>query len=463
MNFRLRLTLLFAGLCFLLFALISAGAYWAFASAAWKELDQKLVPRGESLAGRIEISGDRASAPGGFGKGGLEERIDVVFSLAGKILLATSGIQAAALQPSSALSPQLMEGQVVLQDLQLVDGTAVRVAYIPLLRDGKLTGVLATAIPRESTERSLSNLAITLLVANAILLVLAAVIGWLLARSVLQPVKRMRQLAEEISLQDLEKRISLEGPRDELYALAATFDSMLDRLQKAVTADKQFFAESSHELRTPLTIIQGNLDLALRNPLATTDELRQTLRLARDETEAMSRIVADLLFLARSDTQALEMVRETVPLRALLEEVVQLLTPLAQEKTIRLEIAGEDVPFRGDRGLLQRMLLNLGENAIRYHQKEGWVRFGLVRENQSIRICVEDNGWGIPSEEYPLLFTRFFRGIEAKRQEPQGTGLGLAIIAEIARRHGGTVEVRSQSGEGSCFTVVFPVASIPTR
>ncbi len=238
---------------------------------------------------------------------------------------------------------------------------------------------------------------------------------------------------------------------------------MLDRLEKAVTADKQFFAESSHELRTPLTIIQGNLDLALRNPLATADELRQTLQLARDETEAMSRIVADLLFLARSDAQALEMVPETVPLRALLEEVVQLLTPLAQEKTIRLEIAGEEVLFKGDRGLLQRMLLNLGENAIRYHSRDGWVRFGLVREDQSIRIQVEDNGWGIPSEEYPLLFTRFFRGIEAKRQEPQGTGLGLAIIAEIARRHGGTVEVRSQSGEGSCFTVVFPAAAIPTR
>jgi heavy metal sensor kinase len=455
MNFRLRLTLLFAGLCFLLFALVSAGAYWAFASAAWTELDQKLVPRGESLAGRIEISGDQASAPGGFGKGGLEERIDVVFSPSGKILLATPGIQADALQPLPSVSAKLMGSQVVLQDLPLADGTAVRVAYFPLLRDGELTGVLATAISRESTDRSLSNLVTTLLVANAILLVLAAVIGWLLARSVLQPVKRMRQLAEEISLQDLEKRISLKGPRDELHALAVTFDSMLDRL------DKQFFAESSHELRTPLTVIQGNLDLALRNPLATTDELRQTLQLARDETEAMSRIVADLLFLARSDAQALEMVSETVPLRVLLEEVVQLLTALALEKTIRLEITGEEVLFRGDRGLLQRMLLNLGENAIRYHQRDGWVRFGLVQENQSIRIQVEDNGWGIPSEEYPLLFTRFFRGMEAKRQEPQGTGLGLAIIAEIARRHGGTVQVRSQSGEGSCFTVVFPVAAIP--
>jgi heavy metal sensor kinase len=460
MSFRVRLTLLFAGLTFLLFALVSLAVYAAFAGQSEAELDHKLVPRGESLASRIQITGDQASSPGGFGKGGMEGRIDIVYSSQGKVLLATPGTSVADLMPAASLLPQLEAGNVVLQDLRVTSDPALHVAYFPLLRDGQLAGILATAISREATDQALIDLRTTLWIANFVLLIMAGLVGWLLARRVLMPVERMRRLAEEISLQDLKKRIAPGGARDELSALAKTFDLMLERLDQAVTQDKVFFAESSHELRTPLTVIRGNIDLALQNPAASAEEMRRTLLLVREETDGMARIVNDLLFLARSDAQALEMIWQEIPLRSLVEEVAHLLTPLAREKGVELHVEGVESAVRGDRGLLQRLLLNLGENAIRYNKPGGWVRFVFAQEPQSALFMVEDNGLGIPALELPKLFTRFYRGVDAKRNEPRGTGLGLAIVAEIAHRHGGDVTVKSQPGQGSCFQVTIPSSTV---
>lgn len=457
MPFRLRLTLLFAGLAILLFATVSLVVYFSFTTSLEAELDRKLVPRGETMAARIEILGDQVSTPPNFGKSGNEGRLEAVFAPDGGLLLAAQGVDAQALAPDSTLLTRLSSGQRVVLDLRNGEATSLRVAYFPLAPDGKMIGVLACAVSRESADQSEVSLRTSLLLANLALLVISLLVGLLLARSVLRPVERMRRVAEQISLQDLQKRLAYSGPRDELFALAKTFDSMLERLDQAVRQDKAFFAESSHELRTPLTVIQGNIELALRDPFTPAEELRATLALVKGEAEGMARIVADLLFLARSDAQALELVQDDLSLRALVEEIAARLIPLAREKGVTLEVEPrEDAIVRGDRGLLARMLRNLGENAVRYNRPGGWVHFRLTRRQGEALLVVEDSGLGIPAEELPHLFTRFFRGVEAKRQDPRGTGLGLAIVAEIARRHGGRIEVESHSGEGSCFTVHLP-------
>ncbi|MCX5971202.1 MAG: ATP-binding protein [Coprothermobacterota bacterium] len=457
MPFRLRLTLLFAGLAILLFATVSLAIYFSFTASLEEELDRKLVPRGESMAVRIEILGDQVSAPPNFGKSGMEGRLEAVFSPEGKVLLAAQEVDAQALAPDFTLLIRLSSGQRVVLNLRSDEGTALRVVYFPLVGDGTVVGVLASAVSRESADQSEASLRTSLLLANLVLLFVSLLVGMLLARSVLRPVERMRRVAEQISLQDLQKRLAYSGPRDELFALAQTFDSMLERLDQAVRQDKAFFAESSHELRTPLTVIQGNIELALRDPFTPAEELRATLQTVKGETEGMARIVADLLFLARSDAQALELVQDDVPLRVLVEETAARLVPLAREKGVTLEVeSGEEAAVRGDRGLLARMLRNLGENGVRYNHPGGWVRFRLTRRQGEALLVVEDIGLGIPAEELPHLFTRFFRGVEAKRQDPRGTGLGLAIVAEITRRHGGRVEVESRLGEGSCFTVHLP-------
>jgi heavy metal sensor kinase len=455
--FRLRLTLLFAGLAILLFASVSLVVFFSFTVSMEEELDRKLVPRGESMASRIEILGEQVSAPPNFGKSGNEGRLEAVFAPDGRVLLAAQGVDAQVMAPDSTLQIRLNSGQQVVLDLPGGEGTALRVAYFPLLRDGKVVGVLAGAVSRDSADQSEASLRTSLLLANLALLVISFLVGLLLARSVLRPVERMSRVAEQISLQDLQKRLAYNGPRDELFALAQTFDSMLERLDQAVRQDKAFFAESSHELRTPLTVIQGNIELALRDPLTPAEELRKTLQTVKGEAEAMARIVADLLFLARSDAQSLELVQGAFPLRTLIEETVARLAVLAREKGVTLEVEpGEETTVRGDRGLLVRMLNNLGENAVHYNRSGGWVRFRLTQRQGEVVLIVEDSGPGIPAEELPHLFTRFFRGVEAKRQDPRGTGLGLAIAAEIARRHGGSVEVDSKIGEGSRFTVHLP-------
>jgi signal transduction histidine kinase len=263
--------------------------------------------------------------------------------------------------------------------------------------------------------------------------------------------------------EDLSRRIEVGGPADEVGRLAATFNEMLARLEALFRTQRRFTADVSHELRTPLTTIQGNIDL-LRRGLADDPEARRAaLADVEGEVARMSRLVDDLLLLARLDA-GIELERRPVELDTLLLEVYR--QAMLMSDGVEVHLGHEDqVVVLGDKDRLRQLLLNLADNAIKYTPAGGRVTLSLYHEGDAARIAVTDTGVGIPPEdlapgpkERPLIFERFYRADRARSSGSGGTGLGLSIVDWIVHAHGGRIEVESEVGKGSTFNVWLPDA-----
>ena len=275
----------------------------------------------------------------------------------------------------------------------------------------------------------------------------AILIGWLLARRLLRPVERITATAEEISATDLSRRIALSGPQDELKRLADAFDSMLERIDGAFAAQRQFVADASHELRNPIAIIQTNLDVA-------GDELGAQASVVRRATARMARLVDDLLALARSESSGR---REHVSLAGLAADVAEEHATLAASRRVRVEVEGLGGDVLGDPEALRRAVSNLVDNAVRVSPGGGCVTIRSGADAGGAWIEVVDAGPGIPPEEQAQVFERFWRADESRSRASGGSGLGLAIVRQIAESHGGAVEVRSEPGCGARFTIRLPL------
>ena len=322
----------------------------------------------------------------------------------------------------------------------------------------------------------LPALFITLLLASLATLLIATLGGYWLAGRAMSPVKKITQAAREIGETDLRRRLNLKG-HDELGELADTFDDMLARLQAAFERQRQFTADASHELRTPLTIVDLEADRAL-SKRRTPEDYERALTVIKSENEYMSRLVNELLTLARMDAGQTMIKSEELDLSDLALEVVERLHPLAKRRGVELSTGTlPELLIKGDRQFLIQMLTNLVENGIKY--SEGPQQFVKVEtgyhSNEShpmAWVTVSDHGPGIPAEDLPHIFERFYRvdkvrsrgAEEAQSQQegdamPVGSGLGLSIVQWIARAHGGQVMVASELGKGSNFTVELPLVS----
>src|SRR5215212_724425 len=284
---------------------------------------------------------------------------------------------------------------------------------------------------------------------------LAAGLGWLLATLAMRPVDRMTRTAQAIgSSADLTRRLPEPAQRDELGRLARTFNEMLGQLDEAIGTQRRFLADASHELRTPIAAIRTNVHALLRGADADPAERESALRSVAREADRMSRLLADLLALARADAGQ-SLAHERLALDALLLDVYQQQRPLAGE--VRLQIGElEQVEVRGDPDRLKQLALNLVDNALRYTSPGGTVTLDIVgRENEAL-FRVRDTGAGISAEHLPRIFERFYRVDRSRSRQGGGTGLGLAISRWIAEAHRGRIDVESAPGIGSTFTVVLP-------
>ena len=285
-------------------------------------------------------------------------------------------------------------------------------------------------------------------------ILIALVMGGSLAQTALAPISQIIRTAEQIDrAQDLSRRIAFTGPQDEIGRLAGTVNSMLDRIQVMFDRERQFLADVSHELRTPLTTIRGEMEL-----MAKSGQLDpEGLEAVQAETERMSRMVGDLLLLARADS-AMQLNRVPVELDTLLLEVYRGARTLAGEHHT-VELGHEDVAtVLGDRDRLKQMLLNLVDNALKYTPPGSTVTLSLFRDKKDVRLVVADNGPGIPPADQAHIFERFYRVDKARARASGGTGLGLSIVQWIATAHGGTATVKSVPGTGSSFVITLPLA-----
>jgi signal transduction histidine kinase len=329
------------------------------------------------------------------------------------------------------------------------DTPAGRLDYlaVPVTVRGKTEGVFVAAIFRDRLQADYDA---TVLAAGATglgVLLIGSLLAWRLAGRVVDPVTRLTRAARSISETDLSRRIPVEG-RDEVAQQAATFNEMLDRLERAFEAQRQFVDDAGHELRTPLTIVLGNLDLLPEDPV----QRQETVAMLTDELERMSRIVHDLLLLAkREQPDFLELA--TVDLGALTDELASKVAGLASREW-SVESRGQGIVV-ADRQRLTEAVLQLAENAVNHSGSDGPVWLGSTVANGTARLWVRDAGAGIPREEQAVIFDRFRRAASVTRS--QGSGLGLPIVKAIAEAHHGRVELESAVGRGSTFTIVIPV------
>lgn len=279
--------------------------------------------------------------------------------------------------------------------------------------------------------------------------------GYVLSGVMLQPIRDMTRVASQISATNLSQRINHQGPEDELWALAQTFDSMIERLETSFERQRQFVQDASHELRTPLAAIRTNIEVTEMDPEVSVEEYRALLETVKAQTTRLTRLSDDLLLLTSEDKEGLE--RELVNLATIGHEVVNQLAPLAATRSVSLRVEGDErLEVESNADLLFRCVFNLADNAIKYAGDGAAVTIRVGARGGTATVQVTDNGAGIPEGEVGRIFDRFYRVDRGRSRRQGGSGLGLAIVQDVVRALGGTVEVQSEAGRGSTFTISLP-------
>jgi signal transduction histidine kinase len=329
----------------------------------------------------------------------------------------------------------------------------LRALVLPVLDHGQVVGWVQVIQSLQPVQDALRLLLINLIIGAIVLVLFAAIGGYFLAARALSPINRITRTAQKIAGgEDLSARLNLPESGDEVSRLAATFDAMLVRLDGSFRRERQFIADASHELRTPLAAMQAILGV-VREGQRPSSQYRLAMDDLAVETDRLRALVEDLLRLARGEDRT-TLSLEPVNLSNLLTDVIDSLHPLAETKDLALHSQiVEGLALNGDMDALIRLFVNLIDNAIKYTER-GEITVCARAEGNEIIVNVIDTGIGIPTQHLPHVFDRFYRVNPARPSG--GVGLGLAIARQVAHMHRGRLEVVSQQGAGSTFTVALP-------
>lgn len=394
-------------------------------------------------------------------RGALETQLDAL----ARIPAASRGAAAAAMTGDTfaqvltpegevvASSPQLT-GRVVPQDQLTRDGDEVVLERDVLLADEDETEAamlllsdrgdqfLVVGTSQEDLEDALGGVLAQFLIGVPIVLTLASVAGYAVARSALRPVETMRQQAASISARSSAERLRVPAARDEIHRLGVTLNAMLDRLDSALKRERRFVAEASHEVRTPLALLRMELDLALSRP-RTADELVAALKSADEEVERLTKLAENLLLLAASDEARLQINPIELDLGPFLQQLADRFSTRARSEGRRISVSGEfPLVLHADPARMDQALSNLVDNALRHG--EGDVELTARSERERVSICVADQGHGVDDDFRAEAFDRFSR--ESTARTAGGRGLGLAIVRAIVEDHHGTVSIDNLPG-----------------
>jgi two-component system, OmpR family, sensor kinase len=309
---------------------------------------------------------------------------------------------------------------------------------------------------RDPIDAALKQFLLMALFVAPVGLAIASAASWWMAGKALQPVRALTQAAKEIGISGLDSRLPLRGTGDELDRLSITFNEMFARLAKAIGEMRQFTASISHELRTPLTVLQGEAEVMLLQPHSV-QEYRRLLASHLEEYDRLARLINRLLTLARAEAGDIQLHPTTVDLAQLSRYIVDQLDAVASSKQISLSVkSSEPVYVHADREWLESAILNLLDNAIKFTPEGGNVT--IVAENRGTerKLEIQDTGIGIEHEALQHIFERFYRADPSRNNRDQGAGLGLSLVQWIIEQHRGHVDVRSEPGKGSQFTIWLP-------
>jgi two-component system, OmpR family, sensor kinase len=471
MAIRLRLALWYGALFALVLLLVTLLTYSLHVRGHFDDRDRALVTSAGHMAGEA-----RAMPNGPHlveGSGGLEvgfrlydaqgvvreQTPDIVhlpsLDLVAHIRMPTGP----AYDALAGLAPPLMAPDIPTTGafgLILTPEQRWRVYVLPLRQDGAIAGYLETLTPLGRLDESIRLYRLILLALGLAGLSAALIGGWAIAGGALRPIARMTSTASTIAhSRDLSHRIATPPHRDELGRLATTFNDMLSSIETAYGAQQRFVADASHELRAPLTAIQGNLELIRRHPEMPPADRDEALGEAEREAVRLTRLVADLLALARADA-GVALQQRPVDLDAVALDAFRSARQLAQNQQLALDTL-EPVQVIGDADRLKQLLLILLDNALKYTPSGGRVTMGLRQCVGGSEITVQDTGVGIAAEDLPRVFERFYRADPARSRDAGGTGLGLPIARWIIEQHHGAIHIDSVPGQGTTVTVSLPI------
>lgn len=460
---RVRLTLWYVLLLALILVLFSAMLYLILDNGLDRQVDDDLRLSAEQALGAVtqangrlsvqRLEGESEIAP--LGERGIFVRI---VGLDGQVVESAGPFRTLSL-PTEALTSASRGQPLFLKVTAPGDGTLLRLYSVPYQENGsgRVYGAVVVGQSLKPVQDTLHDLLLILALAVPMTLAFASVGGLFLANRALLPIDRITRAAQRIGSHDLSHRLDLALPEDEVGRLARTFNDMLARLEDAFHRQRQFTADASHELRTPLAIMKGNIGVALNRPRQGS-EYQATLGNVEEEVDRLTRLVEDLLLLARADNPQPMLHHEHLDLVELLEVVVDQMRPLVETKGVALTLhLPYALPMRGDPDKLVRLFLNLLDNAIKYTDVGGQITLRAEDEpGEQIRVEVIDTGSGIPPEQLAHIFERFYRADEARSRNEGGSGLGLTLAKLVAEAHGGAIGVRSEPSKGSVFTVRLP-------
>ena len=443
MSLRSRLTLYYTSLVGGILLLFGVAIYGSVSLTVTRQVDRLLSRTAEKLIASTQVDA--------FGKlqiiplSLLDLSADVYVQVWGR-----ENVQIDASPNASwfkkALDPVGMQAMLPVYREAVVGANRLRVLTVPLLVGSRPVGALQIGTSLEVVQATQRTLLLGLLVGTLAAISLAGLAGWFSTQQVLAPLGVATQAAMQITrADDLSRRIPYRGPQgDELGQLIEAFNQTLTRLESLFNTQRRFLADVGHELRTPLTVIKGNTSL-MRMMGCMDDE---SLGSIESETDRLTRMVGDLLLLAQAESGKIPLARQMVELDTLVLEVMNQMSVLVQGK-LKMRLGDMDqVLVCGDRDRLKQVLVNLIGNAINYTPANGEVVVALGKEQNQARLTVSDSGPGIPAEDLPHIFERFYRGEKSRTRskDGKGFGLGLSIAYWIVRNHNGRIEVDFEAG-----------------
>jgi len=456
-----RLTIWYGAVLSLILIIFASGIFIYFKNSLQESIDAKIRSIGEVLSSSMTDT-HNTSVFGNFerylenvlGKKPKGKFIQIMDS-SGRIGAKMSDIEGEALPTSFSALERAMRGEVVYETIERTS-PRLRMITIPIMENKKVTSVVQVGTSLEDFDETIKKLLLIMIISIPSSICVTIIVGYFMAKKALRPVDQIRRAAVKISSSNLDERIDIVGRRDELGRLAETFNAMIGRLKDAFQRINQFSIDVSHELKTPLTILKGETEVALRKEREKQD-YQELLKSNLEEIDRMSCIIDDLLLLSKADTKEIKLNVEDVALRDLIMDVCMDMKVVADKKNVELETSElEDIRLKGDELKLRRMLLNVVENGIKYSHAGGKVSVSSYANNGYAKIDIMDNGIGISEEDIKYIFDRFYRADRSRKRE-SGSGLGLSISRWIAEAHKGSIEVKSQSSQGSMFTIKLPI------
>ena len=319
--------------------------------------------------------------------------------------------------------------------------------------------ILQVGVAMESYSRFLDAFRGIFIATMSLLIVLAAGVGWFMARRAVSGIEAVTRTAQKISGGTLEERVPVRGRGDEIDQLALTFNQMLDRIEALLAEIKEMSDNIAHDMRSPIARIRGAAEVTLTSG-KTLGEFESMAASTIEECDRLLDMINTMLMISKTESGVGQISKKDVDFSAIIRKACELFEPMAEDKslTIRCDVP-DGIHLKGDTPMIQRMLSNLIDNAIKYTPSEGQVNVSAAVDASHVVVAVKDTGVGISHRDLPRIFERFYRCDQSRSQE--GIGLGLSLAQAIARAHGGDIQVVSAPDQGSTFTVSLPISYSP--